>query len=457
VVLTLTLMLSFVTESLKNDSISEIKVQMLSQGNIIADQVESSFTGISNEYTFQYLENLVKRQSLDINSRILLLNTDGLVLLDTHDDLSGENYSRISEVKQALQGVSISEIYNVSSTGEKVLYTAIPILDRDGVIGAVFMSTSADHIFDKVSNTLRNLMILSMVGLAITAVIGFAFADILSSPIENITEYVRDITKGVHDQRIQVVGNDEIANLCNAFNSMAAKLDQVDDQRKKFVSNVSHELRTPMASVKILCESLLANDHWEEAVYREFLTDINDEVNRLNNIIDSLLYLVNLEKKELELTYEVTYVNYLVLNVIKRLKPLANKKDLEIKFHAEEKIQMDADREKIQQCLFNIVGNAIKYTPDGGQIDVYLQIDRLGNVVIEVQDTGIGIPQERINHIFDRFYRVDEARNRQTGGTGLGLSIAQQIIHLHQGLIYADSKVNEGTKFTIMLPQKMII
>ena len=456
-VLTLTLMLSFVTESLKNDSISEIKVQMLSQGNIIADQVESSFTGISNEYTFQYLENLVKRQSLDINSRILLLNTDGLVLLDTHDDLSGENYSRISEVKQALQGVSISEIYNVSSTGEKVLYTAIPILDRDGVIGAVFMSTSADHIFDKVSNTLRNLMILSMVGLAITAVIGFAFADILSSPIENITEYVRDITKGVHDQRIQVVGNDEIANLCNAFNSMAAKLDQVDDQRKKFVSNVSHELRTPMASVKILCESLLANDHWEEAVYREFLTDINDEVNRLNNIIDSLLYLVNLEKKELELTYEVTYVNYLVLNVIKRLKPLANKKDLEIKFHAEEKIQMDADREKIQQCLFNIVGNAIKYTPDGGQIDVYLQIDRLGNVVIEVQDTGIGIPQERINHIFDRFYRVDEARNRQTGGTGLGLSIAQQIIHLHQGLIYADSKVNEGTKFTIMLPQKMII
>lgn len=450
-------MLSFVTESLKNDSISEIKVQMLSQGNIIADQVESSFTGISNEYTFQYLENLVKRQSLDINSRILLLNTDGLVLLDTHDDLSGENYSRIPEVKQALQGVSISEIYNISSTGEKVLYTAIPILDRDGVIGAVFMSTSADHIFDKVSNTLRNLMILSMVGLAITAVIGFAFADILSSPIENITEYVRDITKGVHDQRIQVVGNDEIANLCNAFNSMAAKLDQVDDQRKMFVSNVSHELRTPMASVKILCESLLANDHWEEAVYREFLTDINDEVNRLNNIIDSLLYLVNLEKKELELTYEVTYVNYLVLNVIKRLKPLANKKALEIKFHAEEKIQMDADREKIQQCLFNIVGNAIKYTPEGGQIDVYLKIDRLGNVVIEVQDTGIGIPEERVNHIFDRFYRVDEARNRKTGGTGLGLSIAQQIIHLHQGLIYAESKVNEGTKFTIMLPQKMII
>lgn len=450
-------MLSFVTESLKMDSISEIKVQMLSQGNIIADQVETSFTGISNEYTYQYIENLVKRHSLDINSRILLLNKDGLVLLDTHDDLQGENYSRIPEIRSALQGMSLSEIYNVSSTDEKVLYTSIPILDRDGVIGAVFLSTRADFIFDKIDRTLRNLVILSMVGLAITAVIGFAFADILSSPIENITEHVRDITKGVHDQRITVVGNDEIANLCNAFNSMAAKLDQVDDQRKQFVSNVSHELRTPMASVKILCESLLANDHWEEAIYREFLTDINDEVNRLNNIIDSLLYLVNLEKKQLELTYEVTYVNYLVLNVIKRLKPLAQKKNIDIKFHAEEKIQMDADREKIQQSLFNIVGNAIKYTPEEGQINVYLGGDRLGNVIIEVEDTGIGIPKNRIDHIFDRFYRVDEARARQTGGSGLGLSIAQQIIHLHQGLIYAESEINKGTKFTIMLPQNMII
>lgn len=450
-------MLSFVTESLKMDSISDMKVQMLSQGNIIADQVETSFTGISNEYTYQYLENLVKRHSLDINSRILLLNNDGLVLLDTHDELQGENYSRIPEIEKSLSGMSLSEIYNISSSNEKVLYTAIPILDRDGVIGAVFMSTSANHIFEKIDRTLRNLMILSSIGLAITAVIGFAFADILSSPIENITEYVRDITKGVHDRRINVVGNDEIANLCNAFNSMSAKLDQVDDQRKMFVSNVSHELRTPMASVKILCESLLANDHWEEEVYREFLTDINDEVNRLNNLIDGLLYLVNLEKKELELTYEVTYANYLVLNVIKRLKPLANKKNIDIKFHSDEKIQMDSDREKIQQCLFNIIGNAIKYTPDDGHINVYLQLDKLGNVVIEVEDTGIGIPEDRIDHIFDRFYRVDGARARNTGGNGLGLSIAQQIIHLHQGLIYAESEMNKGTKITIMLPKKMII
>lgn len=450
-------MMSFVTESLKMDSISEMKVQMLSQGNIIADQVETSFTGMSNEYTYQYVENLVKRQSIDINARILLLNKDGRVLLDTHDEFQGEDYNKISEIRSALQGISISEMYTVLSTKDRLLYTAIPIVDRDGVIGAVFISSSANHIFDKIDRTIRNLLILSMVGLLITAVIGFAFADILSSPIENITEHVRDITKGVHDQRIQVVGNDEIANLCNAFNSMAAKLDQVDDQRKMFVSNVSHELRTPMASVKILCESLLAGDHWDEAVYREFLTDINDEVNRLNNLIDSLLYLVNLEKKELELTYEVTYVNYLMLNVIKRLTPLANKKEIDIKFHADEKIQMDADREKIQQCLFNIVGNAIKYTPEGGHINVYLKLDRLANVIMEVEDTGIGIPQNRVDHIFDRFYRVDEARNRKTGGTGLGLSIAQQIIHLHQGLIYAESEVNKGTKFTIMLPQKMII
>ncbi|MBN2899422.1 MAG: HAMP domain-containing protein [Clostridia bacterium] len=453
----MSLMLSFVNESLKMDAVSEIKVNMLSQGSIIADQVENVFEGISNEYTYQYLENLVKRQSLEINSRVLLLNLDGIVVLDTHDELEGKNYTHILEIEDALQGASLSELYKIASSGENVLYTAIPIFDRDGVIGVVFISTSADHIFDKINRTLRSLMILSLIGLIITGVIGFAFADILSSPIENITDYVRDITKGVHDQRIQVVGNDEIANLCNAFNSMAAKLDQVDDQRRMFVSNVSHELRTPMASVKILCESLLASEHWEEGVYREFLGDINDEVNRLNNLIDSLLYLVNLEKKELEINYEVTYVNYLVLNVIKRLKPLASKKHLELKFHAHEKIQMDADREKIQQCLFNIIGNAIKYTPERGMIDVYLSMDKVGNVIIKVQDTGIGIPKDRIEHVFDRFYRVDEARARKTGGNGLGLSIAQQIIHLHQGTISLESEVDQGTTFTIQLPQKMII
>jgi signal transduction histidine kinase len=450
-------MVSFVNESLKLDAISEMKVNMLSQGSIIADQIESSFVGISNEYTYQYLENLVKRQSLEINSRVILVNTDGIVVLDTHDDLIGQNYTYVPEIQQALQGASVSEIYKISNTDDKILYTAIPVLDRDGVIGAVLMSTSANTVFDKINKILRNLGILSMLGLVITGVIAFAFADIMSSPIENITEHVRGITKGAHDQKIQVVGNDEIANLCNAFNSMAAKLDQVDDQRKMFVSNVSHELRTPMASVKILCESLLANDHWEEEVYREFLTDINDEVNRLNNLIDSLLYLVNLEKKELEINYEVTYVNYLVLNVIKRLKPLANKKNIDIKFIADEKIQMDADREKIQQCLFNIIGNAIKYTPENGHIDVSLYLDRLDHVLIKVKDSGIGIPKERINHIFDRFYRVDEARNRKTGGNGLGLSIAQQIILLHQGEIMAESQVDVGTTFTIRLPQKMII
>lgn len=456
-VLTLTLMVSFVNESLKLDAISEIKVNMLSQGSIIADQVESSFEGISNEYTYQYLENLVKRQSLEINSRVLLVNTDGIVVLDTHDDLIGQNQFHVPEVQGALQGSSVSEIYKLVDAEEKILYTAIPVFDRNGVIGAVFISTSANTIFDKINKTLRNLTILSMIGLVITGVIGFAFADIISSPIENITDHVRGITMGAHDQRIQVVGNDEIANLCNAFNSMAAKLDQVDDQRKMFVSNVSHELRTPMASVKILCESLLANEHWEEEVYREFLTDINDEVDRLNNLIDGLLYLVNLEKKELEISYEVTYVNYLVLNVIKKLKPLANKKNLSIRFNASEKIQMDADRDKIQQCLFNIIGNAIKYTPENGEIDVDLSLDRMGQVIIAVKDTGIGIPQDRISHVFDRFYRVDEARARKTGGNGLGLSIAQQIIHLHQGKILVESEVDKGTTFEIHLPQKMII
>ena len=450
-------MVSFVTESLKINEIEDLKVSMLSQANIISDQIEPIFLGIQNENTFNYVVSIVKKNSLEINSRIFLLNMRGDVVVDSHDTLSNKNYKNINEIALALKGEGASEIYNNETRGEKVVYTAVPILDKNGVVGVVFLSTPANDLFEDISIFLRNLIVLCLVGLLITGIIGFAFADILSSPIEDITNYVRDITRGKHDQRINVSGNDEIANLCNAFNLMSVKLDQVDDQRKMFVSNVSHELRTPMASIKILCESLLLQDKVDEDVYKEFLTDINNEVDRLNNIIDSLLYLVNLEKKELELNYDTTYLNYLMLNVIKKMKPLANKKNISIEFEAEEKVQIDADREKLEQCLINIIGNSIKYTENNGKVSIFLFRERNGYVKITIEDNGIGIPKNRIEHIFDRFYRVDEARARKSGGSGLGLSIAQQIINLHQGMIKVESEVNVGTKMEIVLPEKMDI
>ena len=226
----------------------------------------------------------------------------------------------------------------------------------------------------------------------------------------------------------------------------------MDERRKKFVSNVSHELRTPMTSMKIVSDTLLSAPNWDESVYREFMKDINTEVDRLNNIIDSLLYLVRVEKDDLELDLNMTYLNYLVEWVIKTLKPIAEKKDIRISMISHNKVQIQLDQEKMQQCLLNIIGNAVKYTPEGGSVTIELSENR-EIVVIKITDTGIGIPEKDLPFIFDRFYRVDEARARKTGGTGLGLAISQQIVMLHQGTIEVDSNLGEGTTVSIKLPR----
>ncbi len=450
ILLTLTLMISFINETLKVNAVNDKRITLLTQANVIANQVSLNFYGLNKEGTRDYLENLIKRYSLDIGSRILVIDKQGYVQLDSYDSFEGQNLNRIEEVRVALEGRNSSNLYNTIDL-EKIMYVAVPITARKEVLGSILVSSSAKAIFDSIQLTIQKVMALSMLGIGITAIVSFIFADIISGPIERMTEVVRAITRGQHDRRVNVRGSDELANLGNAFNLMLTKLDQLDERRKQFVSNASHELRTPMASMKIISESLLAQDQWDEAVYREFLADIDTEITRLNQLIDSLLYLVDVDKKELQLDFHITYLNYLMENVVRQLTPLAEKKDISISFTAQEHVQIEIDKGKIQQCLINILGNAIKYTPDGGRVNISMYRLR-GQVVVRIEDSGIGIPEDEIPHIFDRFHRVDKARARATGGSGLGLSIAQQIVHLHQGQIYAESEVGVGTTMYVVLP-----
>lgn len=404
---------------------------------------------VDNQYTRSYVEDIIKQHSFDSQSRVLVIDREMNVILDSYDDFESQDLQLV-EVENAVKGMNSANIYRYRS--DYVMYTAVPIIFQNEIIGVIFMSVNANFIFENVQNILDKLIIIFLIALFVSFFISIFFAEIISMPIESLTESVKKITMGNYHTKVEVKGNDEISELGNAFNSMTAKLFQVDDRRKKFVSNVSHELRTPMTSLKIVSDTLLAQDHWDEGVYREFMQDINSEVDRLNNIIDSLLYLVRIEKDEIELDYSVTYVNYLIEKVIKTIRPIAHKKHIETTFISNSKIQINLDQEKMQQCLLNIIGNAVKYTPENGMVNVSLT-DRRDTIAISISDNGYGIPEKDIPFIFDRFYRVDEARARKTGGTGLGLSIAQQIVQLHQGSIEVSSNMNQGTTVTIVLPK----
>jgi len=390
--------------------------------------------------------------SIEIDSRVMIVNLEGKVLIDSFDTYENQAINDIVEVRESLGGTSVVNQYNFLDVG-KVLYVAVPIIEQGSVVGTIFISSSLEDVFINISNTMRLFILLSLAAIIISGVVSFFFADIMSTPIENLTDIVRSVTQGKTNAKAPVVGNDELANLSHSFNHMIAQLSQVESQRKQFVSNVSHELRTPLSSVKILSESLLHSQDVPKEVYLDFLKDIDSEVDRLNNIINSLLYLVELEKEQMDLDFALSYVNYLVRNVINTLTPLADQKQIELDFVEVEEVQIYLDKERIQQCLINIIANAIKYTPDGGYVGIQLVSTR-EDVIIKVTDTGMGIPKEKLMNIFDRFYRVDEARARNTGGTGLGLSISQQIINLHGGRVDVQSKEGKGTSFFIILPKR---
>lgn len=448
--ITMLLAISFIGSTLRTTYIRDRNISLLTQVNILSNQITPNFHGIQMENTRTYLQDLIKGYSLDINARILLLDNTGTVLIDSYDAMLGENFIALKEVEAALEGYDSNQVYKLPN-GENVMYVGVPISERNEVMGVVLASSSIDDLLQNVNLTLRRVALLSGIGLLFTGMVAFLFAQVIASPIEKMIQLVRSFSRGNFGVSIKIEANDEIGQLAESFNDMASKINQVDEQRRKFVSNVSHELRTPLTSMKIISETLLHQPSWDESVYREFMQDIDGEVSRLNRIVDSLLYLVDLERDELVLETQITYLNYVVQNVVRNLKPLAEQKQIHIEIEERDRLQFHMDQGKIQQCLINLVSNAIKYTPENGKIKISVFKD-LNDACISIADTGIGIPEKDLSHIFDRFYRVDRARARTTGGSGLGLSIAKQIVTLHGGDIQVTSVINTGSTFTVRLP-----
>ena len=194
-------------------------------------------------------------------------------------------------------------------------------------------------------------------------------------------------------------------------------------------------------------------DDMDPQLRGEFLGDIDKEIDRLSSVVGDLLTLVHIDSHKLKLRREMMVFADTVRESVARLKPLAQTRDQEIKMQIADSCEMFADPGKLAQVCYNIIENAIKYTPNGGTVTVSLHKSGR-DAVLDISDTGVGIPPEDLPHIFDRFYRVDKARSRDTGGTGLGLSIVKQIVRLHAGSVNVQSEVGKGTTFTVQLPVK---
>jgi len=398
----------------------------------------------------QELSNALMEESTRLSSRVFVADTMATIIFDSQELMEGQT-SANNNLLNALDG---EHSYSHIMTDENMLRieSAVSIVDADNqVIGMVMLrhyTTEAADIIASINEDTTLLLI--AIGATVMVVVLF-IASWLLQPLSRVLTAVKRISEGHLDQRIELSGKDEISALGVAVNNMAQKLERVEVTRQEFVSNVSHELKTPLSSVKVLSESLLHKEGLPEATYQEFLWDINSEVDRMSDIIEELLTIVRLDEAELPLNIGTFSLVVMLEEAVKRLRPLAMKKKVNIEINAPSEVYLEGDEIKLSLAITNLVENALKYSHEGGLVKVGLEVDSK-NAFITVADNGIGICEEDQEQVFSRFFRADKGRDRETGGTGLGLAITHKTILLHKGSIKLSSKLGEGSIFTARLP-----
>ena len=260
------------------------------------------------------------------------------------------------------------------------------------------------------------------------------------------------VAQGDLDADIREDAYSETRQMSHAVQKSLRKLKAVDQSRQEFVSNVSHELKTPITSIRVLADSLMGMEEVPVELYREFMSDISDEIDRESQIIEDLLTLVRMDKSaESQMKISQVHINHELEMILKRLRPIAKRSNVELILESIREVTADVDKVKLNLAVTNLVENAIKYNVDSGWVRVTLDADHK-YFYVKVADSGIGIPEDSVDHIFERFFRVDKARSREVGGTGLGLSITKNVIQMHHGVIDVESTQGEGTTFSMRIP-----
>lgn len=394
------------------------------------------------------------------NGRVLIINGNLKVVKDTYGISEGKTIIS-EEVIKCLKGTSMAnydrkngfiEITTpiVETVSSQMATEAMPE-GTELTRGVMLTSVSTDIIVATLEILNRKALIIEIIMFLCILVIAMVLANVLVRPFDRITRSISEIGDGHADNPISVPDYLETEEIVNAFNSLHNRMKALDDSRQEFVANVSHELKTPITSVKVLADSLLSQPDVPAELYREFMVDIAAEVEREDKIINDLLAIVKLDKAAADLNISMVNMNELAEIILKRLRPIARKNDIELLLVSTREVVAEADEVKMSLILTNLVENAIKYNREQGKVTVTLDADHQF-FTIEVADTGIGIPEESIDRIYERFYRVDKSHSREIGGTGLGLAITKNAVLLHRGSIKVESVLGEGTKFLVKIP-----
>lgn len=381
-------------------------------------------------------------------TRIIVTDRFGMAIFDTaKENPDTGNFVMFPEIVEALKNFDVfTWSYHDGIMQSKA---AVPIISYETLIGTVYImeyDIQQGALMKSLQNTTLTITFILEL---IVIFLSLAFSRAFTRRLHRIMESMRIIRGGDYTHKVIMGGDDELTVLGNEFNDLVERLQDSEEKRNQFVSDASHELKTPLASIKLLSDSILQNEMDVDTV-REFVSDIGDEADRLNRMSQKLLSLSHIESQQ-DSDCEITYIGPTVQRVLRMVTPLAHTNNISISTDLRDDCPILILEDDLYQILFNLIENGIKYNTPGGSLTIVVHRQE-DNAVVEITDTGVGIPQDALSNIFERFFRVDKARSRKSGGTGLGLSIVRSMVERNGGTICVNSAVGEGSTFTLTIP-----
>ncbi len=430
--------------------------EVMNQARIIANQVATSNYIDGSKESADILLAQMNMITTIYDGRILVVDDNFQIVYDSYN--LDDNKTIISDaVIKSYRGES-TKIYDSEN---KYIEMSLPIIHpndvTETVVGILVVSVSTDNIALNLSYLTQIANVTVFIVIIAVSFAGVLMSIRLTQPFTKLSDGIAHLHGAAGEEDLVVNDYTETIVICEKFNEMMGKIKVMDESRQEFVSNVSHELKTPLTSMKVLADSINSMPDAPVELYKEFMGDITNEIERETKIINDLLSLVKMDKTAAALNIESVSMNDLLEQIMKRLQPIADKQNVQLVLESFRPVTAEVDEVKITLAISNLVENAIKYNKvDGeGWVHVSLNADHQ-YFYLKVEDSGMGIPEEDLEHIYERFYRVDKSHSREIGGTGLGLAITRNCILMHRGAIKAHSELGEGTTFDVRIPLNYI-
>ncbi|MCL2227653.1 MAG: ATP-binding protein [Oscillospiraceae bacterium] len=443
IAIVLALMNTFFLTETRDMIFSSKQLFIQGQAQFIASHLEETFDVFTIDEKDRVMAVMAQLDVAGV-TYVVITDGDGMVLYDPagRSELPG---FPVDSMERAAEGFDV--FHRRFDEGTFFVSAFTPIISRGMAIGTVYVhdeDAEQGSVLIEMQDTLRNISI----GVAIFSIVAVALIVwSLMRRVKLILQAIKSVREGQYSYRIEISGGDEMALLGDEFNSLTDRLRETDEARRRFVADASHELKTPLASIRLLSDSILQNEDIERETVKEFIGDIGMEAERLSRTTGKLMTLTRLDSQIVDERIKVD-MREVVEATLRMLRPLAESRGLTLTVDLSDNCFVLATDDAMHQVGYNLIENAIKYNKPDGSVAVRLRIED-GSVVFTVDDRGVGIPEEDLPHVFERFYRVDKARSREAGGSGLGLAIVCDTVREFGGNISASNRVGGGVRLQV--------